>query len=342
MPGLIQKSGYIKPGGSGARNYAEYIATRDGVEIVTNDGTATEKQQQLIADLLQDFPESRETEEYTDYESRPTVSSASAFITAALDDHAHEFQPGDRYMRYIAERPRSHGLFSAEKLTDLEKTMAEVSAHPAPVWTFIFSLKREDASRLGYDSADSWRKLIKAHQVELAEAMKIPPKDFRWCAAFHDEKHHPHIHMMVWSADPMQGFLTEKGIEKMRSKLTNEIFQDDLLHLYQRKDLSYKEVYMMLKYMRELQKGMIPMPDHAEEQAKIEQIFNELKPNLECNGARLRCLLDIEKKLREELAEENFAAGFALGWEIRKELQDAGVLSAHGGEGSGVSGILNR
>ncbi len=98
----------------------------------------------------------------------------------------------------------------------------------------------------------------------------------------------------------------------------------------------------MLKYMRELQKGMIPMPDHVEEQAKIEQIFNELKPYLECGGARLHCLLDVEKKLREEVAEENFAAGFALGREIRKELQDAGALSVHGGEGSGISGILNR
>ncbi len=94
---------------------------------------------------------------------------------------------------------------------------------------------------------------------------------------------------------------------------------------------------MMLKYMRELQKEKIPMPDHIEEQVKIEQIFNELKPYLECSGARLRCLLDIEKKLREEVAEENFAAGFALGWEIRKELQDAGILSAHDGEGSGIS-----
>ncbi len=93
---------------------------------------------------------------------------------------------------------------------------------------------------------------------------------------------------------------------------------------------------MMLKYMRELQKGMIPMPNHAGEQAKIEQIFNELKPYLECGGARLRCLLDTEKKLREKVAEENFAAGFALGWEIRKELQDAGILSTHDGEDYGI------
>ncbi len=92
----------------------------------------------------------------------------------------------------------------------------------------------------------------------------------------------------------------------------------------------------MLKHMRELQKRLISTPDHTEEQAKIEQIFNELKPLLECNGARLRCLLDIEKKLPEEVAEENFAAGFTLGWEIRKELQDAGVLSTHGGEHSGT------
>ena len=253
MPKLIQKSGYIKPGSGGAGNYARYIATRDGVELLSIDDPATEKQQRLIADLLRDFPESKTLDEYSDFEIRPTVSSASAFITAALDDHAHEFQQGDRYMKYIAERPRSHGLFSADERTDLNAVMGEVSSHPAPVWTLIYSLKREDAARLGYDSAESWRQLIKAHQVELADAMKIPPRDFRWCAAFHDEKNHPHIHMMVWSADPKEGYLTEKGIEKMRSKLTNEIFRDEMLSLYQQKDLSYQEVTQAAQdAMREL------------------------------------------------------------------------------------------
>lgn len=41
----------------------------------------------------------------------------------------------------------------------------------------------------------------------------------------------------------------------------------------------------MLKHMRELQKRLIPTSDHTEELAKIEQIFNELKPKLECGGA---------------------------------------------------------
>ncbi len=93
----------------------------------------------------------------------------------------------------------------------------------------------------------------------------------------------------------------------------------------------------MLKHMIELQKRFIPAPDHTEELAKIEQIFNELKPKLECGGGQLCCLLDVEKKLREETEEEQFAAGFALGWEIRKELQDAGVLSAHDGEDPGIA-----
>lgn len=282
MPGLIQKSGYIKPGGGGAGNYAKYIATRDGVEMVVNDGTVTEKQQQLIDDLLRDFPESRETEEYADYESKPSVSSASAFITAALDDHAREFQLSDKYMKYIAERPRSHGLFSAEPVTDLERTMEEVSSHPAPVWTFIYSLKREDAARLGYDSAESWRRLLTAHQVELAEAMKIPPKDLRWCAAFHDEKHHPHVHMMVWSADPKQGYLTGKGIEKMRSKLTNEIFRDDLLHLYQQKDLSYKEVTQaaqdaMRELVQEMESSLCASPVIEQKMTALSELLADTK-----------------------------------------------------------------
>ncbi|USF25347.1 hypothetical protein N510_000258 [Firmicutes bacterium ASF500] len=207
MQGLVQKSGYIKPGG-GAGHYAEYIGTRDGVELLN---------------------------------------------------------AGDQYLKYIAERPRSHGLFSNAESTNLDDTMKEVNNHPAPVWTFIYSLKREDAVRLGYNSAESWRKLLLAHQTELAEAMKIPPNQFRWCAAFHDEKHHPHIHMMVWSADSKQGYLTEQGIETMRSKLTNDIFQDELLHLYKQKDLSYQEVRdtaqeAMRNLIREMKSGICDCP----------------------------------------------------------------------------------
>ena len=223
MEGLIQKSGYIRPGNGGG-HYAEYIATRDGVE---------------------------------------------------------ELKPGG-YLEYMAERPRSHGLFSADGSADLEKTMDEINGHTGPVWTFIYSLKREDAVRLGYDSAESWRKLLLAHQAELAAAMKIPPKDFRWRAAFHDEKHHPHIHMMAWSADPKQGYLTEKGIEQMRSILSNEIFRDELLSLYQEKDQSYQEVRdaamtAMSRLIREMKSGLCDIPIIASQMETLAEMLSEVK-----------------------------------------------------------------
>ena len=144
MPGLIQKSGYIKPGNGGS-HYAEYIATREGVELI---------------------------------EAPPP---------------SHD---GGDYLEYMAQRPRSHGLFSTDGPADLEQTMEEINGHAGPVWTFVYSLKREDAHRLGYENSESWRRLLLAHQTELAQAMKISPNSFRWRAAFHDEKHHPQFSLV--------------------------------------------------------------------------------------------------------------------------------------------------
>ena len=225
MNGLIQKSGYIKPG-SGGGHYAEYIATRDGVEMI-----------------------------------EPAASG---------------------YLEYMAERPRSHGLFAADGAADLEQTMEEINAHAGPVWTFVYSLKREDAARLGYENGESWRRLLLAHQTELATAMKIPPSSFRWCAAFHDEKHHPHIHMMAWSNDPKQGYLTERGIEQMRSQLSNDIFQDELLSLYQQKDISYQEVRdtaaeAMGQLIREMKSGLCDSPVIAEQMEMLSEMLSEVK-----------------------------------------------------------------
>ena len=225
MNGLIQKSGYIRSG-SGGGHYAEYIATRDGAEMI-----------------------------------EPAASG---------------------YLEYMAERPRSHGLFSGDGVASLEQTMEEINAHAGPVWTFVYSLKREDAARLGYENGESWRRLLLAHQTELATAMKIPPSSFRWCAAFHDEKHHPHIHMMAWSNDPKQGYLTERGIEQMRSQLSNDIFQDELLSLYQQKDISYQEVRdtateVMGQLIREMKSGLCDSPVIAEQMEMLSAMLSEVK-----------------------------------------------------------------
>ena len=108
------------------------------------------------------------------------------------------------YMEYMLERPRSHGLFGDEDCVDMNAVAQELNKYPGNIWTHIISLKREDAERLGYDHAAQWRNLIRTHRNEIAAAMNIPPSDFRWYAAFHDEGGHPHIHMMAWSEKPGQ------------------------------------------------------------------------------------------------------------------------------------------
>ena len=151
------------------------------------------------------------------------------------------------YMRYIATRPRAeklegHGLFGAEPHVDLEKTIQELKAHEGNVWTIIYSLRREDAARLGYDNAESWRLTLLAHQNDFAEAMQIPPEHLHWYAAFHDEGEHPHIHMMLWSDDPKYGFLRKDRLLHMQSVLTNTIYADELKEIFIQKDVAYKEV----------------------------------------------------------------------------------------------------
>jgi len=263
MPRLVQKCGYIRSGGAGG--YAKYIATREGVEKLHGRGPATTRQKELICDVLRDYPDSRELFEYEDYRANPTFSNASAFLTMALDANVHTMEEGSVYLQYIATRPRverrgDHGLFGDREVVSLPDTMAEVEEHQGPVWTVIYSLRREDAAALGYDNAERWRTLLKQHQAKLAQAMKIPADQFRWCAAFHDEGHHPHIHMMVWSADPKKGFLTRDGIHAMRSVLTNTIFQDEMHELYEKKDLAYRQLVTkartaMAEYIERMEKA---------------------------------------------------------------------------------------
>ena len=242
MARLIQKSGYFKGGSTG---YMKYIAQRDGVEITSDTGPVTEKQRQLIEDLLKNYPDTKELFEYEDYLTTPNRATASAYIAAALDSHLHEMGPESGYMKYIAQRPRAekhggHGLFSAAPVTDLDEAVEELDAHKGRVWTFIFSLRREDAVQTGYNNAEAWRTLLLQQSGTLAEALRIPQDKLRWYAAFHDEGHHPHVHMMVWSDDPRMGHLTKKGIFSMRSKLTGTIFREGLKDVYIRKESIYK------------------------------------------------------------------------------------------------------
>lgn len=287
MARLIQKSGYIQ-GGRAAR-YMEYVAKRDGVEVIQSTEPVTKKQMQFLTKLLKDFPDAKELFEYSDYLQMPNRGTASVFIVAALDTHLHELESEGGYMAYIANRPRvekhgGHGLFSAADVTDLKAAKNELETHAGKVWTFIFSLRREDAERLGYNKAAAWQNLLKQESHSIAEAMRIPQEKFRWYAAYHDEGHHPHIHMMAWSADPQKGYLTPQGIAAMRSKMTNEIFRDEMTQLYIQKDAAYKESIQTAKEALLLYIQMLESSASAD--LVIEQQLRDLSHALESVGGK--------------------------------------------------------
>ena len=250
MARLIIKSPYFKGGDSSGENaagYLRYIATRERVELLPDDRPPTHKQEQFIKKLVRDFPDSKSSTSYAEYMEKPSKYHASEFISSALESHWPEVSQSEAYMKYIATRPRverlgSHGLFGNEDTVDLEKAMTELSEYPGNIWTHIISLKREDAERLGYDNAKAWRNLLRTHRNEIAAAMNISPADFRWYAAFHDEGHHPYVHMKAWSVKLGQAYLNQKGLHKIKSELTWDIFQDELLHLYEQKSSSRDEL----------------------------------------------------------------------------------------------------
>ena len=288
MARLIVKSPYIKCGGNGggggAGGYLKYIATRERVQVIADDRPPTRRQEQLIRHLLRDFPDVKELGEYESYETAHTKCAASALISMALEMNWPAANQSEVYLKYIATRPRAerlgeHGLFGDEDGVDLEKAMAELENYRGNVWTHIISLKREDAARLGYESVNAWRDLICAHRNDVAAAMRIPPDDFRWYAAFHDEGDHPHIHMMAWSVKPGQAYLSKEGIRKIKSELTNDIFRQEMLHIYERKSESRDELVRqarreMKKLSQEIRQSLCSCPE-------VENLMAELSRKLE-------------------------------------------------------------
>ena len=283
MARLILKSPYIKSTG-GASGYLRYIATRERVQLIPDDRPPTRKQEQLITRLVKDFPDVKSLYEYGDYMEQPTKVNASAFITLALESNWDALQQSDGYMKYIATRPRAqrmgaHGLFGDEDGVNLDKAMEELESYTGNVWTHIISLHREDAARLGYDNAKAWQNLIRTHRNEIAAAMKIPPNDFRWYAAFHDEGDHPHVHMMAWSAKSGQAYLSKEGIRQIKSKLTNDIFKQEMLHLYEQKSESRDELVRqarkaMSQLVREMQSRIC---DHPEAETLMMELAQKLE-----------------------------------------------------------------
>ena len=288
MAKLIVKSPYIKCGGGrlGAHGYLNYIGTRERVEIIPDDRPPTRRQEQLIRDLVRDYPDTKSLYEHSIYTEQPTKAHASALISVALETHWDDAQHSEVYARYIATRPRaerlgSHGLFGDEDYVDLRAAMDELEHYTGNVWTHIISLKREDAARLGYDNAKAWRDLLHAHRNDIAAAMHIPPNDFRWYAAFHNEGHHPHVHMMAWSVKPGQAYLKPEGIRQIKSQLANDIFRQEMLHLYEQKSVSRDELvwearHALVELAREMKNSLANYPEMEDQMQELAQVLSTM------------------------------------------------------------------
>ena len=323
MSQLIVTSRYLKNGNqqnkTKRRNYTKYIATRETVEkrsqkFVDRNTNATKNQEQLINDLINDFPESKRYLEYEDYERESTIENAGELISTIVERNADVVGNRQNFVGYMAMRPGvekrgSHGLFNEkDEPIILNQAANEIAEHKGNVWSHVVSLRREDAVRLGFDNSDAWRELVKRHISDIAKAQNIPLCNLKWYAAYHDTTHHPHIHLLVYSTNPKQGFLTKAGIDKIRSAFANDIFHDDLQSIYQEQTVSRDELKAVSKNEFESIVNMIASNDHTDPQ--LEELIRKLYIQLQnVKGKKVYGYLPMEiketvNKIFSELAKD--------------------------------------
>ena len=336
MPRLIFKCPYLKGGTdkSHLENLVGYIATRQGVETVEadqRDRPATPAQIEMVERLLREFPLSRALFEYEDYQASPTLGSASAFLSRAVEDNLDQIAKRENYLEYIAKRPRAqrlgaHGLFTGnDDPVVLDRVAEDVAHHPGNVWLPIISLRREDAARLGYDNAQAWKTLLTSYAMDMAAAMKIPWEDFRWYAAYHDEGSHPHVHMVCYSADPAKGFLTKEGIAQIKSGLAQKIFRQDLTELYRqqttRRDELTEEAHAVMERL------LAQMAEATAENPRVEQLVAHLAQRLKNHSGKKQYgylkpeLKNVVDQIVDELARDGrVAKAYGLWYDLREEV----------------------
>ena len=329
-------SPYLKGGRDTAKlsNRARYIATRPGVEVIRgehSDQPATKKQHDYIQRLLRDFPGAEELLEYEDYCNAPTQANANTFIRQVQEDFAEPMSRMENYLDYVSHRPGvqlngEHGLWCAGgKVRNLSQAVREVAEYTGSVWTPVVAIRREDAERLGYNDAESWRLLVCACAPEIARGYKIPLEHLRWYAAFHRKEDSVHIHMVVFSSDPKEGYLTRQGIQQVKSAFGRRIFQQDLLHVYEQKT-EYRDALgrdaerTMAELITQMETGQI-------QNENLERLVLELAQRLHnTQGKKVYGYLPPKTKVLvdaivDELAkDERVAAAYNLWNQMREEV----------------------
>jgi hypothetical protein len=338
MPRLILKCPYLKGGSENTSahldNLINYIATRDGVERIRVEDknlSSTIKQEEFIVQIIKEFPSTKNLFEYEDYIGNPTIENASEFIGIAIEQNVDKIGKRKNYVDYIANRPRvekmgKHGLFTGgDDSLVLSRIADEVANHKGNIWTPIISLRREDATRLGYDNAESWHNMLSYYAIDIAESLKIKPENFMWYAAFHNEGHHPHVHMICYSTDPKEGYLTKKGIEKMKSGFVKNIFGQELEGIYieqskRRDELKQESREVLMQLISEMKNGIVRNNKIEEKLIKLAERlrFTKGKRQYGYLQPQLKGMVD---DIVDELAkDERVEKAYRLWYEMRNEI----------------------
>ena len=333
MAKFILTSRFIKnPAFANAGKLLQYMATRDGVEKLPrgiDNKPATKQQEKLINSITKKFPETKQSIEFEDYENAPTKANASEFLSYFEENYADKIEDMKTLVRYYAERPGveklgSHGLFTqTDDKINLDEVADEVSNHDGVVWTHVLSLHREDAERLGYNNAKAWKNLVRRNVAAIAEAHKIDPDDLQWYAAFHNTGHHPHIHLMVYSKSG-QGYLTNKGIELLRSRFGNDIFRNEQYKLFEmqteiRDELKGEARNVIEDLLAHIDSSITPSDE-------LVDLFNQLNAAMKQHkgkwlyGYLQKPVKEIVDKIVHEIAKEPGIAALYAKWnEINRE-----------------------
>lgn len=337
MPRIIFISPHFKSGAASSAHLSylvRYIATREGVAPVLatdHHKPPSQKQEQLIRQIVRDFPMSKRRFEYEDYIANPTVANASDFIEIALEQNLDQIGKRENYVDYIGTRPGvsktgAHGLFDgSDRELVLSRVQKEISEHPGVVWTPVISLHREDAQAMGYETPESWKAMLSACAADLAKAYKIKPEHLRWYASFHDNSHHPHVHMIIYSADPTEGFLTKQGIAQVKSVLAQRIFPEKLQELYAA-DTRQRDA--LKENARQLYQELIDrMATGVLKNDRIEKLTEQLVAKLAAHKGKMQYgylqapVKAIVDEIVDELArDENVAEAYRLWLEIRSDI----------------------
>ncbi|WP_312812910.1 MobP3 family relaxase [Sedimentibacter sp.] len=338
MPRLILKCPYLKGGSESTSahlgNLVNYIATRDGVEktnIENKNISSTIKQEELIAQIIKEFPSTKNLFEYEDYIKNSNIENASEFIGIAIEQNVDKIGKRKNYVDYIANRPRvekmgKHGLFTGgDDALVLSRIADEIANHTGNIWTPIISLRREDATRLGFDNAERWHNMLSYYAIDIAECLKIRPENFQWYAAFHNEGHHPHVHMICYSADPKEGYLTKKGIEKMKSGFVKNIFGQELEGIYieqskRRDELKQESREVLVQLISEMKNDMVQNNNIEERLINLAERLKYTKGKRQYGYLQPQLKAMVDEIVDELAKDERIEKAYRLWYEMRNEV----------------------